>query len=263
MHMALQNTTENTSLSADRINASGIHLGVSLLVAALAALLVFGIWYPYPYREISGGRELFLLVVTVDVILGPLITLTIFNRAKPWPVLRRDLMIIALLQLSALGYGLWTVFVARPVHMVFEYDRFRVVHAIDVVPELLVKTPTGIDALPLLGPTLLSLRPFKNGHEKMEATMAALQGVSLGSRPDLWQSYEKGIPDVQKESQPITQLKTRFPNRTTEIDQILAPFGAAGPSMVYLPMVGRKSFWTVFLDPLTAEIKAFMPLDSF
>ena len=31
---------------ADRLKASAIHLGLSLLIAALAALLVFGIWYP-------------------------------------------------------------------------------------------------------------------------------------------------------------------------------------------------------------------------
>jgi hypothetical protein len=82
-------------------------------------------------------RTQFLIVVTVDVILGPLITLAVFNRAKPWTELRRDLVIVALIQLSALGYGLWTVFVARPVHLVFEYDRFRVVHAVEVPPEML------------------------------------------------------------------------------------------------------------------------------
>ena len=43
----------------DKLRAAGIHLGLSLLVAALAAALVFGVWYPYPYREISGGRALF------------------------------------------------------------------------------------------------------------------------------------------------------------------------------------------------------------
>jgi hypothetical protein len=50
----------------------------------VAAALVFGVWYPYPYREISGGRELFLIVVTVDVIWGHCITLAVFNRTKPW-----------------------------------------------------------------------------------------------------------------------------------------------------------------------------------
>lgn len=174
------------SFWADRLKASAIHLALSLAIAALAGLLVFGIWYPYPFREISGGRELFLLVVTVDVILGPLITLAVFNRKKPWTELRRDLAIVALIQLAALGYGLWTVYVARPVHMVFEIDRFRVVHAIDVPVEMLGKTPPGVNAMPITGPTLLSLRPFRNSNESMEATMAALQGLSLSARPDLW-----------------------------------------------------------------------------
>lgn len=247
----------------DRFKASAIHLGLSLVIAAMAALLVFGIWYPYPYREISGGRELFLLVVTVDVILGPLITLAVFNRTKPRTELRRDLVMVALIQLAALGYGLWTVSVARPVHMVFEYDRFRVVHAIDVPLELLAKTPSGVDALPLTGPTLLSLRPFRDGQEKMEATIAALQGVSLSSRPDLWRPYASAVPEILLAAQPISALKYRFPERVAEIERVLASTGRNPQTVVYLPMVGRESFWTVFLDPVTAQVVASMSLDSF
>ena len=86
-----------------RLKASGIHLGISLTVALLAALLVFGLWYPYPYREMSGGRELFLIVVAVDVILGPLITLAVFNRAKPSRELKRDLVMVALMVWTKLG----------------------------------------------------------------------------------------------------------------------------------------------------------------
>lgn len=115
-----------------RLRAAAIHLGISALVAAAAAWLVFAVWYPYPYREISGGRELFTLIVVVDVILGPLMTLIIFNRTKPRTELVRDLAVVALIQLAGLGYGLWSVYAARPVHMVFEFDRFRAVHAVDV-----------------------------------------------------------------------------------------------------------------------------------
>ena len=252
-----------SSFWGDRLKASGIHFGLSLVVAALAALLVFGIWYPYPYSEISGGRELFLLVITVDVILGPLITLAVFNRKKPPAELRRDLAVVVLLQLAALGYGLWTVYVARPVHMVFEIDRFRVVHVIDVPEEMLAKTPSGIDAMPVTGPTTLSLRPFKNSTEGMDATMAALQGVNLGSRPDLWQTYAAGKADVLKAAKPAALLKTRFANQSSDVDAVLAKVNRTAQNTVYVPMAGRKSFWTVFLDPATAEVVAYMPLDSF
>lgn len=247
----------------DRLAASAIHLGLSLCVAALAALLVFGIWYPYPYREISGGRDLFLLVVTVDVILGPLITLAVFNRKKPRTELRRDLAIVGLLQLAALAYGLWTVAVARPVHMVFEIDRFRVIHAIEIDPALVPKTPDGINALPLTGPTLLGLRAFKDSQEGMDATLAALQGLQLGARPDLWQTYEQSVPDILKAAKPVTLLKLRFAPQAADIDRVLSAAGHSDQNTLYLPMIGRKSFWTVFVDAKTAQVVGTMPLDSF
>ena len=141
---------EQPSLSLDhhtafewrpRLRAATLHLSLSVLVAVASALLVFALWYPYPYRDISGGRELFQLVVSVDIVLGPLLTLAVFNRAKPSRELRRDLAVIVLLQFAGLAYGLWTVHLARPVHMVFEYDRFRVVHQVEIPVELADKVP--------------------------------------------------------------------------------------------------------------------------
>ena len=249
-----------------RLYASGIHLGLSLLVAGLAALLVFAVWYPYPYREISGGRSLFLLVIAVDVIMGPLLTLAIFNRSKPLKELRLDLAVIGMLQLAALAYGLWTVAVARPVHLVFEIDRFRVVHAIDVPPELLDRAPAALRPLPLAGPTLLSVREFKNAQESFEATMAAIQGVALGARPDLWQSYEQAKAQIKARARPVGELKTRFPGRAAEIDQALKGASSAvraTTSVGYLPLASRSIFWTVLIDTNTTEVIAFVPIDSF
>ena len=246
-----------------RAKAAGIHLGISLAVAALAALLVFGAWYRYPYREISGGRELFLILVSVDVILGPLITFAIFNRAKPRNELRRDLAVVALVQLLALAYGLWTVFVARPVHLVFEIDRFRIVHAIDIPADLMDKVPAGIDAMPLDGPTLLSLRPFRNRQEESDATMVALQGIPLAARPDLWQPYAASRAQVLQAAKPVDQLKARFGPQAAGIDAVLRQAGRQASNTAYLPLAGRKAFWTAFIDPATADVVGFIALDSF
>ena len=248
---------------AGRLKAAGIHLAISLTLAMLAAMLVFVVWYPYPYREISGGRELFLIVVAVDVVMGPLMTLAVFNTAKPRKELRRDLGIIGLLQLAALAYGLWTVAVARPVHLVFEIDRFRVVHAIDVSPELLRRAPAGMQQLPMTGPTLLSLRDFKDSKESFEATMAALQGVALGARPDFWQPYLLAKTQVLARAKPLAELKARFPANKKEIDSALQNAGRVPIDIGFIPMVGRQTFWTVLIDFKTAEVVAFVPIDSF
>ncbi len=252
-------------LWAARLRASGIHLLLSLFVATLAAALVFGVWYPYPYREISGGRELFWLVVSVDVVMGPLLTLAIFDIRKPVRLLKLDLTVIGVMQLCALSYGLWTVVAARPVHLVFELDRFRVVHAVEVPQTLILQAPEGLRSLPVTGPTLLSVRPFKNDQEKLDVTMAALGGVDIGSRPELWQSFEAAKPQVLASIRPLAELKARFATRTTDIEDALKfrRKGRPDTAIGYIPLASRQTFWTVLLDTQTAEVIAFVPIDSF
>jgi hypothetical protein len=246
-----------------RLRASGVHLGISLCIATLAGLLVFGLWYPYPYREISGGRSLFLLLVCVDVVMGPLITFTIFNRAKPRRELIMDLSLVGLLQLAALCYGLWTVFVARPVHLVFEYNRLSVVHAVDVDPVLLSRAPKALQAMPLMGPTPLALRQFRDAHEQYDATMAALNGAPLAARSDLWQPYADARSRILAESKPVAELRSRYPGQTALIDARVTETGKPEAQLRTLPLVGRGLAWTVLLDANTAEPLGFLPLDSF
>ena len=247
-----------------RLRAATVHLGLSAIVAVLAGLLVFALWYPWPYGEISGGRELFRLVVAVDVVLGPLITFTIFNRAKPRRELRRDLAVVVLLQLAGLGYGLWTVQLARPVHLVYELDRFRVVHQVELPEESAGLVPAGIALAPPGGPTQIALRPFRDEAERFDYTMAALQGVPLSARPELWQPYEAARERVRQAARPVSELKSRFPRSGATIDAAVRAAGREPARAAYLPMISRKEqAWTVLLDAGTAEVLGYLPLDSF
>ena len=117
-----------------RLTAAALHLLICAAVAALTALLVFGIWFPYPYREVAGGRDLFLLILGVDVVCGPILTLVLFNPRKPRKELVRDLTLVALIQLVALAYGIHAVMQARPVLLAFEADRFRSVSVVEIDP---------------------------------------------------------------------------------------------------------------------------------
>lgn len=247
----------------NRIKACVNHLFWSMVLATSAAGLVFFIWYPSPYREISGGRELFQIIVTVDLLIGPLITFFVFDIRKPSWKLRCDLFIVAIIQLSALGYGLWTVAMARPVYVVFEIDRFRVVHAIEINEDLLRQAPDEFQGMPWTGPSLLSIRAFRNTNEEMQATLAAVQGVPLGARPDLWQSYSAALGEVLNAAKPVKDLLERFPESASAIKAELLSMGRAPEQVLVLPLVGRNSFWTIFVDSFTAEVITAMPLDPF
>jgi hypothetical protein len=243
--------------------AAGAHFSASLIVGAMAAWIVFSLWYPYPYSEISGGKGLFFLVVLVDVVCGPLLTLIIFNPLKPRRELIVDLAVIGLLQFIALGYGLWAVFSARPVHLVFEYHRVAVVSAADVDTLALAQAPSTFQVLPLKGPTLLSLRSFKDGKEQYESTMLALGGIPQAAQPMLWQPWEAAHAQILRESRPVADLKQRFGAQIASINNAIAATGRPADSLRYLPLLARKENWTVLIDAQTIKPVGFIQLESF
>jgi hypothetical protein len=112
-----------------RIKAFLMHLGFSVFIGLCTLSLVFLVWYPAPLHTALNVTHIFLLLLLVDVILGPCLTLLVFKVGKKTLVF--DLSVILLFQL-ALGYGVWTVFSARPAWLVFNVDRFDVVQAVEI-----------------------------------------------------------------------------------------------------------------------------------
>lgn len=105
-----------------RIKAFLIHLGISgLIFLGLLYLIVF-IWYPQPYFAADGGWQGIRLVTGIDMVLGPLLTLIVFKSGKPG--LKFDLSVIALVQLSALLWGVWTVYDQRTAMVTYAGDMF-------------------------------------------------------------------------------------------------------------------------------------------
>ena len=89
--------------SLNRWKAAAIHLSLSALIAATVVTVMLLVWYPPPHFHAMGGEGLLKVLVGVDVTLGPLLTLIIFNPKKK--SLRFDLSVIAALQVAALAYG--------------------------------------------------------------------------------------------------------------------------------------------------------------
>lgn len=246
---------------ASRLTAAAVHLLVSLGVAVLAAALVFGLWYPGDYRLLSGGRSLFFLVVTVDVILGPLLTFAVYDVAKGWPHLRRDLAVIGAIQLSGLAYGMHTVYVVRPVATVFEVDRFRVVTAMDVhLPEL-PQARAEYRSLPISGPWLLSTRPTEAGEDRNQALAMALNGIDAGQRPTFWRPYDEGRAAALARARPIEVLLKKYPDRAEQFRARLADASLPQSAARFLPLVARGD-WVAVLDA-KGDIATFLPVDGF
>lgn len=245
-----------------RARAAALHLLISAAVAAAAAALVFGLWYPGVYRVLAGGSELFLLLTTVDVVLGPLLTFAVFDLTKGWPHLRRDLAVIGAIQVLALAYGLHAVYGARPVAMVFEVDRFRVITAAQVFePELGAARPE-YRRLPLTGPWLLGTRQAKHGVERDEALSMGLQGVDLAQRPLFWQPYAESNADVLVRSRPLPLLLSKYPTHAAAISARLREQAVSEQVARFLPVMARGGDWVVILDDKGRPVH-FLRVDGF
>ena len=245
--MSLASPTWQRLAIGPRARAAGIHLLISATLAAAAAGLVFGLWYPGFYREVSGGRELFLLLTGVDVVLGPMLTFMVFNLAKGWAHLRRDLAVIGVVQLAALVYGLHSVYAARPIALVFEVDRFRVIRTADVYEPDLPKVRPEYRSQPLTRPRLLGTRAPAPGDERTEAVFMGLSGINRANRPLFWQPYANSVPDVLAKSRPVSVLLDQYPGRGTELRGRLAELGADASSARFTPLMARGD-WVLVLN---------------
>lgn len=247
------------------LKAAVIHLGASGAIAAIVAWIVFAHWTPYPYRELVQAPQLFIVLLLVDVVCGPLLTAFLAKPSKSRRELTFDLSLVALIQLAALGYGLHVIALARPVAVAFEVDRFAVVSASQINDEELALASEVFRPLPWSGPRLLGTRAAQSNEEKFESIEHSLQGIEPSARPTWWQSYELSRSQVIQRMQPLAALhqKTSVANQQviqlaqSKVPQPLAP-------IFYLPLVSSHKLdgWIVLLDE-QANIIGHAPVDGF
>lgn len=247
--------------------AALLHFFGSVLVAAMAAVLVFLVWYPHPYDLLSGGLKLFLILVTVDVVCGPLLTLVLFNPKKPRRELFTDMALVILIQLGALVYGMHTVYEARPLFLVHEVDRFRVIslpdyNGDDVSRELSALAP-GIRPRWVGGPLTVGIREPRNSEERKDVMLdSVFGGRDYSQRPDFYVAYDEAYQaKALARAKPMATFIDHYPEIKSEAEAMLAKVGLTADQAVFLPVL-HKQEWVAVMDR-QAHIVGFLPGDGF
>lgn len=177
-----------------RFQASLVHLALSFLLVATVVGMVMLAWYPGPYFTAMGISKIIFIVAAVDIGLGPLLTLLVFDPRKP--SLKFDLAVIAVLQFAALAYGVHTVFAGRPLFVVFNLDRFTVVSGSDIPDAEIARA--GKFELPLTGPKIVGARlPLDKQEQAHILFSAASGGADLPQMPKFYLPYAAVADDVK------------------------------------------------------------------
>src|ERR1700734_425853 len=115
-----------------RIKAFAWHLSGSAAALGLTLGLLYLGWYHWPGWYLADMPTVLAIMVGVDVVLGPLLTLIVADPAKARRVLARDVAAILLVQLVAFGYGVTTLWHGRPLYYAFSVNWLSVVQAQDI-----------------------------------------------------------------------------------------------------------------------------------
>lgn len=235
-----------------RYKAALVHFSLSLLVAAIATGLLLGLWYPPPYFQAGGADRLLLLVVSVDVILGPLLTLIVFNPKKL--ELKRDLSIVVAVQLMALVYGFHVMLQSRPAFLVGVVDRFVVVSANQLEPNDLAQArEPKWRRLSWSGPVLVATERPGTSSERMDMAFSGLAGKDIEQFPRYYVDYAHETPNLLRRAQPPSRLRELNPDKPHDLDAWLKRHQRPEDSVVWLPIVARMSDITMLMDKETGE----------
>ena len=218
-----------------RWKASGIHLLLSCGVVGAVLAFMVTVWYRWPLFELAGGAGITLILASVDVTLGPLITLIVFKSGKKG--LKFDLVFIAAMQAAALVYGIHIVYLARPVFIIFAVDRFNLVSAKDLDPADVAKaTVSEFRRLPLGRPLYIAAALPSDPKERTDLLFSGLAGKDVELFPKYYVPYEQQAQNALKRAKDLDVLLRRDQGA---VRRLLDSTGRAPESVKFLPLRAR------------------------
>ena len=244
----------NAGKPFSRWQASGLHLLISAAIAAVVVTLMLAVWYPRPLFEAEGGPGLVFILVGVDVVIGPLITLVIFKSGKPG--LRFDLWTIAVLQIAALTYGVSIVADVRPAYIAYVQGQFETVVAMDLSESRLAeaKRPE-FRKIPFTGPVLVAVQPPSDPKERSDILLQVLAGgKDLQHFPKYYVPYSEYTREVLARGQTPAQLRKRDPQAAKVVDAWLAEAKRKEADVLYLPLKAGRGWGAALVDAKTGEL---------
>ena len=235
-----------------RWQAAGTHLLICVAIASAVIAVMLGVWYPSPLFEAAGGTGMLYILVGVDVILGPLLTLIVFKSGKRG--MKFDLAVIGLVQLAALVYGAHVVFLARPAFIVFVKDRFELVIAAEQDPaELALAKHAEFREPGWTGPKLAAADMPTDPRERSKLIDAALAGRDLQNFPRFYVPYADRTKEVLAKAATIARLRVAEPESSKAVDKYLASSGTREDDVRALMLRTRFAWVVVLVDPKTAQ----------
>lgn len=225
------------------------HFAISILIAMIAICTVFLLWYPSPLAKAVGVTNIFLMLVVIDVILGPVLGFLVYKASKK--TLKMDLAVIILLQVSALSYGMYNIAQARPTWIVQYGDRFELVRNNDIVRDNIDQADKKYKTPSWFKPQFVTIKKTNTIEAQNKELFAEItSGISLSLLPEKYIDIHQANQNIRDRMQELGKLQ-QFNDKST-IHTILKVY----PDVVgWMPLKANVEDMTVLIDENGGVVK--------
>ncbi len=244
----------------NKFKASMIHLALSFTLVSLIIVSVIYFWYPNDFLGITHFKDIALLIISIDLVLGPVLTFVVFAPKKK--TLRFDLSVIAIIQISALAYGVNALYQAHPLFITYNHGGFNLIHANEVTPADAKLDQFRISKLS--SPKLA----FAKMPDDPKLQTEIMVGVDLKGEPDIdkraeyYEPYEKHMDTILKSALDSVKLFDEK-NLTKSTKAFLKKHGKNKDAYAYLPLKGASGDAIIVLDKKTAKMISTIDTDPW
>lgn len=244
----------------NRWKAATIHLMISVVLASSIAALLYFLWFPPPYFIAAGASGLFLVLVGVDIGLGPLLTMLVVNPKKSRKLLKLDLSVIGAIQIIAYAYGIYVVAAARPVFIVAAVDRLVLVPADALTDaDLAEGSQPAFRTRSWTGPLLVGAQLPKGDSVMKSAAQALSSGKDIDQLPKFYVPYDLVIDKVLRNKKTPLQLKNATNHQRMQLEKLQV--GTDGG--ILLPLQRGDHAYTAIISTKTRRPIRILPIDPW
>lgn len=232
-----------------------VHLSISAFVAISCVGLVFGLLYPGVFSKAADVSYLFFLMIAIDIILGPLLTFVIYKKGKK--TLKFDLFVIGLLQVSALIYGLYSVYIARPAYVAYDKGIFHLVRVHEIEKTHMNLAHEQYKKQNLFGVDYVFVRnQFVSKQERDRIYFDEyLANVPAFIKPEMYLPYSENSIQATKAAMNLNKLYDY--NENEKVNRVLEEHSSANG---FIPLKANAIDMTVLIQKQTGRIVAIVDL---
>ncbi|MDH1859586.1 type IV pilin accessory protein [Acinetobacter junii] len=230
------------------------HLSISAMIALIVVGVVFFIWYPSPLTKAVGVTHIFLMLIAIDVVVGPILGFIVYKEGKK--SLKFDIAVIIALQVSALCYGVYSIAQGRPAWLAYYVDRFQLIRNNEIIDKNIGKALSQYQNPSWFKPQYVGVEFAQDKQIRNDDIFAeVLGGISVAQKPERYVPLDKVKNQIQKRAQSLETLN-KF-NDKMLVQKTLSQYPQAN---AFVPLKANAVDMTVLINKEKGEVVKIVDL---